>query len=280
MIEEEKVAVISMVRNDTFFADKWISYYGAQFGFENLFLFVDGMDQNLPKQAGKINCFQIPHQSYKRAKGDRVRARMISNFAKDLFSSFKVVLAMDIDEFLVIDPKKNISLKAYLLQDFSSISLSALGIDVGQHPEIENAVDLKKSFLSQRKFGQISDRYTKPVVAFEPLTWGSGFHRIKGKDYTLDPNLYLFHFGLVDMPSALNNSEQKEIQKAGWAGHLARRFKLYQALKEEKPHEGDPFFVVARKRLSKNRKWYTFNKPAPLKGNTVIKIPERFNSIV
>ena len=38
MIEEEKVAVISMVRNDTFFADKWISYYGAQFGFENLFL--------------------------------------------------------------------------------------------------------------------------------------------------------------------------------------------------------------------------------------------------
>src|SRR6056300_1613315 len=162
MIEEEKVAVISMVRNDTFFADKWISYYGAQFGFENLFLFVDGMDQNSPKQAGKINCFQIPHQSYKRAKGDRVRARMISNFAKDLFSSFKVVLAMDIDEFLVIDPKKNISLKAYLLQDFSSISLSALGIDVGQHPEIENAVDLKKSFLSQRKFGQISDRYTKP----------------------------------------------------------------------------------------------------------------------
>jgi len=44
-----------MVRNDTFFADKWISYYGAQLGYENLYLFVDGMEQPLPKEAKKIN---------------------------------------------------------------------------------------------------------------------------------------------------------------------------------------------------------------------------------
>ena len=69
MKEKASVAVISMVRNDIFFADKWIAYYGAQFGFKNLFLFVDGLDQQLPTLAGKINCFQDPHQPMNRAKG-------------------------------------------------------------------------------------------------------------------------------------------------------------------------------------------------------------------
>ena len=103
------VAVISMVRNDTFFADKWIEYYGTQFGFKNLYLFIDGLDQDLPKKVNKINYFQKPHKSQKRAAGDRNRARMISNFAKKLFSDYQVVLAMDIDEFLVLDPIKKIS---------------------------------------------------------------------------------------------------------------------------------------------------------------------------
>ena len=34
---EKPVAAISMVRNDVFFADKWISYYGTQFGYEKLY---------------------------------------------------------------------------------------------------------------------------------------------------------------------------------------------------------------------------------------------------
>lgn len=280
MKEKGSVAVISMVRNDTFFADKWITYYGVQFGFKNLFLFVDGMDQKLPKQAERINCFQKPHKQKKRASGDRYRARMISSFAKDLFSSYKVVLAMDIDEFLVVDPKHTLDLEQYLLQDFTSKSVSALGIDVAQHPEIENPIDLEKPFLLQRNYGQVSDRYTKPVVTFMPLEWGSGFHRIKGKDFTLDYNLYLFHFGLVDMNTALSKKDKKETQEAGWTEHLVRRFRIYQALKEEKPQDADIFFSLARKRLSKNRKWFAYNKPAPLKGNTVVKIPERFHYIV
>ena len=130
------IAVISMVRNDTFFADKWITYYGAQFGLKNLYLFVDGMDQNLPSLASKINCFQIPHTKYSRAKGDRKRAQRISKLARDLFANYKVVLAMDIDEFLVLDPEQKIPLKQYLSQDFNSSSLSALGLDVGQHLNI------------------------------------------------------------------------------------------------------------------------------------------------
>ena len=56
MTKEKSIAVVSMVRNDSFFADKWITYYGSQFGYDNLYLFVDGMDQKLPSLSKKINC--------------------------------------------------------------------------------------------------------------------------------------------------------------------------------------------------------------------------------
>jgi len=32
--------------------------------------------------------------------------------------------------------------------------------------------------------------------------------------------------------------------------------------------------------LNKMRKWYSWNKPAPLKGPSIIKIPKRFQTIV
>ena len=126
----------------------------------------------------KINCYQIPHVEYKRAKGDRKRAQHISNFAQELFQNYQLVLAMDIDEFLVLDPNQQCSLTTYLSQGFKSSSLSALGLDVGQHPTLEQPIDLKKPFLTQRVYAQVSDRYTKPIVALKPLNWGSGFHRV------------------------------------------------------------------------------------------------------
>ena len=35
-----------------------------------------------------------------------------------------------------------------------------------------------------------------------------------------------------------------------------------------------------QKTLQKKRSWFSWNKQAPLKGHALIKIPERFNSIV
>tara|TARA_S200000501_G_C20781678_1_gene725336 strand:- start:5 stop:841 length:837 start_codon:yes stop_codon:yes gene_type:complete len=277
---EKPIAVISMVRNDSFFADKWISYYGAHFGYQNLYLFIDGIDQPLPEKASKINCFQIPHLYLKRAKADRKRAEKISDFAKSLYSSYHAVLAMDIDEFLVLDPKNKLSLKEYLQKDFKTDSCSALGLDVGQHPKFEDSIDLNKTFLSQRKYAKVSDRYTKPIVSFKPIQWGSGFHRIKGKNYIIDPNLFLFHFGLVDKETSIQKSNDNELLTSGWSGHIRRRLSLFKELETTSPLEGDILFDKARAYLNKMRKWYSWNKPAPLKFRSIIKIPKRFQNIV
>ena len=41
----KKIAALTMVRNDDFYLRKWVEYYGAQLGRENLYIWFDGTDQ-------------------------------------------------------------------------------------------------------------------------------------------------------------------------------------------------------------------------------------------
>ena len=277
---KKRIAAVSMCRNDSFFSERWISYYGRRLGYKNLYLFIDGIDQRLPLRAEKINCFQISHIKFNRLKADRSRAKRISDFAKKLHKKYDVVLATDIDEFLVIDPNTGLKLKEYLSKNFISSSLSALGIDVAQHPTFEKSIDKNKPFLSQRKYAFVSDRYTKPIISLEPLNWGSGFHRVKGKDFTIDPNLFLFHFGLVDIKILKKKHKDNELIYLGWNNHFKRRYKLYEKIKNQIPVEADQLFEKAREYFKNNRKLIAWNKPSRLKMPDLIKIPKRFKDLV
>lgn len=276
----KKIGVISMVRNDEFFIAKWINYYGSQFGHENLFLILDGLDQPLPDAHEKINVLKLPHQTYGRARGDRNRSRIVSYLARALFCRYDIIIAHDIDEYLVIDPIHNQSLDSYLQKPFASVSLSALGLDVGQHRDSELPIDPARPFLEQRSFAHVSARYTKPVVAASPITWGSGFHRVKGRNFHIDPNLFLFHFGMVDYNLAVSKTTDQALKNAGWSGHLKRRYYLFDLIEKKQAIDGDKFFRKARLRESLFRPFFALNKPGTLKESPVIKIPERFRPAI
>lgn len=276
-----RICVISMVRNDAFFIEKWINYYGEQLGRKNLFLILDGHDQPLPGKSEDINLIRVPHIELGRAGGDRNRARLVSYLARSLFHRYDMVIALDIDEFLVVDPKAGNNICEYLLSRKTRyVSLSALGLDVAQHTGQEEAVDIRKPFLEKRSFAHVSARYTKAVVARRPLTWGSGFHRVKGRNFHIDPNLYLFHFGMVDFERSNERADNESLLNAGWEGHLERRHEIYDLIINSTAIEGDDFFRKARKRQSLFRPLYAINKPGTLKEKPVIRIPERFRSIV
>ena len=165
----------------------------------------------------------------------------MSTFAKALFYRYDIVIAHDIDEYLVVDPNQNQSLADYLQRPVRTASISALGLDVGQHLEKEQAIDSSKPFLEQREFAQVSARYTKPIVANKPITWGSGFHRVKGRNFRIDPNLYLFHFGMVDFEKSSKKIGSPALSKAGWAGHLERRNQLFDTITRGNAVDGDDF---------------------------------------
>lgn len=275
------ICALTTVRNDRLFLPKWIDYYGATLGHENLFVILDGHDQAPPDNAGRVNILRLPHQPRDRVTAMRRRARVMSHIAAGLHHYFDMAIATDVDEFIVPDPKLGIDLRGYLsgLQRPPS-SISALGLDVGQHLHDEAPLDPARPFLDQRRFAHVSARYTKPAITTRPLTWGSGMHRIKRHNFHIDPNLFLFHFGMVDYTLATGKTLDADRLATGWKGHLDRREKLFGIITNAVPREGDAYFAEARRRQTWLRPLYAINKPGMIPGDPVVRIPDRFKGLV
>lgn len=278
--EMKRIAAMTTVRNDKIFLHKWIDYYGGQFGKESLFVILDGYDQPVPDNAEGVNIIRLPHQPKERVPAMRRRARVMSHFGRGLHRYFDIVMAMDVDEFILPDPKTGMGLGAYLSSKSLPASVSSLGLDVGQHLEKEAPLDPGKPFLDQRRFAHLSTRYTKPCITTRPRTWGSGMHRIKGRNYTIDPNLYLFHFGMVDYELATGKTLDQDRLATGWGEHLSRRERLFGIIGKADPVDGDAFFDSARTRQTWQRSWYAWNKPRMMKGDPVVEIPQRFRGLL
>ena len=276
----KRVAVMTTVRNDTLFLTRWIAYYGGIFGPENLFVIFDGQDQTPPPEAATINVIALPNIPRTVVVGERYRARASSHFAHALMASYDIVIAMDVDEFIVVDPALNTDLLAYLSSKDLPSSVSALGLDVIQHIDLEQELDLNKGFLAQRHYALVSARYTKPNIITKKVVWGAGHHRIKGHNFHIDPNLFMFHFGSVDLKFSAARNGDRDATSIGWTAHIARRYALFDLMKRSSPMDGDSFFAKARRLLTWRRPFYAWNKPQMIQGDPVVKIPERFHNSV
>lgn len=273
------IAAMTTCRNDAVFLQKWIAYYSGQFGARNLFIIADGHDQSPPQNIGECNYLRLPHIPKGRVRAMRRRARVMSDFARGLHRYFDIVIATDVDEFLVLDPGAGNSLAQYLGEIKGVSSVSGLGLDVIQHEGSEGALDGARGFLAQRKHALISARYTKPATSFRPIIWGSGMHRVKGRNYHIDDNLYHFHFGMID--SALGEAKgDKGRLASGWGGHLKRRKRQFARILAGEPVEGDLVFEEARRVLTRRRQIFALNKPRELKDPRPVLIPERFRDMI
>jgi len=268
----KRIAAITMARNDEFFLNRWIKYYGSQLGNENLYIYLDGLDQKTPALGAHANITKLPHRDEERQRGDKTRILLLSDLAKKLFrDGYDIVIGCDCDEFLVVDPDMNMTLGEYLSTRNAKTTLSGLGLDVGMDLNSESALDMDAPFLSQRKYALMSTRYTKPVVLFRPATWGSGFHSVKSHNFHIDKNLYLLHFGSVDMDMIKNKLGDRT---ASWEKHLQKRARtitiITNARNKNMPRH------IARIMQQILRPIYDWNKPAMLGLKWVTTIPARF----
>lgn len=273
--QTKRIAAITMARNDEFFLNRWIKYYGAQIGEENLYIYLDGLDQKIPSNAGRANITKLPHKEEERQRGDKTRILLLSDLEKKLFADgYDIVIGCDCDEFLVVNPKLNMTLQQYLSGIHAHTTVSGLGLDVGQDLNSEPALDMNAPFLTQRKYALLSTRYTKPVVLFRPATWGSGFHSVKGHNFHIDKNLYLLHFGSVDLDMIKNKLGDRA---ASWGTHLQKRARTITIVTNAKNKNKSK--KLARIMQTILRPIYDLNKPAMLGLKWVTKIPESFKEI-
>jgi len=212
--------------------------------------------------------------------GDRTRIAFLNSEAARHLMNYELVIGLDVDEFLVVDPRCNESLKSYLSHARCTPSISGLGVDVGQKTGMEGKIDVRKPFLSQRSFALIDSQYTKPVVISKPVRWGAGFHRVKNHNYRIDKNLYIFHFGSFDLDILQQKISDKFKIQSGWSKHLEQRKRTINLVVRKKPLDGNVFLPVARLLQTIIRHPFAWLRPYMYFWKLVIQIPERFRDSV
>ncbi len=277
----KKIAAITMVRNDQFYLRKWVEYYGFQLGRQNLYIYFDGIDQEVPPFCEGTTALKVPKIGKKVVSNDKGRAQFLSWKAAELLSGgYDLVIGTDADEFIVVDPKRGKTLAEYLSEAPIKGSLSPLGLDFGQKLGEEPDIVEGEAFLRQRHYAQLGTRYTKASILAEPLTWGSGFHRVEGKNFHIGKGLFLCHFGYFDQKRLEERLQDKDRLSQGWGKHLKKRSRTIQLVSERKARKFEPWTRFARICQTLVRPPYAWNKPAMFGLKIIVRIPERFQNLV
>ena len=277
----KRIAVLTMVRNDEFFLRKWVEYYGRELGEENLYIYFDGEDQTIPDFCNGTNARLHPKLGTQVVAAEKARLKFLSERAAELFAKgYDLVIGVDADEYIVVDPKLGVGLAEYLSMQDIDISLSPLGIDFGQKLGEEMELSFDNTFLSQRHYAQIGTRYTKPSIVARPCRWGSGFHRVKGHNFHIAKDLYLMHFGYADSKILRARLGDADRVAQGWEKHIYKRSRTIRYATEMKARDFDRWTRFARICQTWCRPPYALNKPAMFELRIVVKIPERFGEVL
>lgn len=275
------IAALTMVRNDDFFLRKWVEYYGRELGKENLYIYYDGEDQAVADVCQGTNAFLHPKIGQQVVAAEKGRLKFLSQQAAELFAKgYDIVIGVDADEYIVVDPKLGIGLREFLSRQDIDVSLSPLGLDFGQKLDEEGDLSVEKTFLSQRHYAQIGTRYTKPSIISQPCRWGSGFHRVKGHNFHIASDLYLLHFGYADCKILEGRLGDADRVAQGWKKHIYKRSRTIKYATEKKARDFDKWTRFARICQTWCRPPYALNKPAMFELRLVVKIPERFNDVL
>lgn len=279
MSQHKNIAALTMVRNDDFFLQKWVEYYGRELGKENLYIYYDGEDQAIGDFCQGANAFLHPRIGSEVVAADKGRVKFHSEKATELFAKgYDLVIGVDADEYIVVDPKLGVSLREFLSSQDIDVSLSPLGLDFGQKLGEESDLSFEQTFLSQRRYAQIGTRYTKSSVIAQACQWGSGFHRVKGHNFHIAKDLYLLHFGYADKKILEQRLGVRDEQ--GWEKHIYKRSRTIRFVTEKKARNFDRWTRWARTIQTWCRPPYALNKPAMFELRIVVKIPERFSNIL
>ena len=278
----KKICAITMVRNDEFYLRKWVEYYGAQLGHENLRIYFDGEDQHIPDFCRGVYTELKPRILGMVVKSEKERLNFLSLQASRLMreENYDMVIGVDADEFLIVDPKIRKTLQEYLSSIKVKVCVSGLGIDVGQHLKHEGTIDKSKPFLSQRRYAYLCSRYTKPSVIAQPVAWGSGFHRVKGHNYHIDKNLYLFHFGSIDLKMIEERMGNSDLISTGRLRHIKKRANTIFVVTKAHARDWDKTVEGVRRLQQYLRPIYAWNKPWNPIRKIVVRIPDRFANVI
>lgn len=212
------ICAVTMVRDDLFYIKKWISYYGSQIGFENLYVLVHGNAQQIRQLDHRVNFLNVPVRQDDTIGKERFnvdRFNLINGVANSLQAYFEHVIVTDADEYLVPDPEFAASIPEYISKYEHNGTLSAIGLDVYQHIILQpNVIDLKRPILGQRPICKVEPLYHKPAITNRVIRRALGNHYSNDGTLRFAKGLFLFHLKYFDRTFALGSQLNRDRLRA------------------------------------------------------------------
>lgn len=238
-----RIAVLTDAISDQHFFPIWRSYYGGLFGEANLFVvtYAGGSKFNDETLGGVI---RLPV-----GYDDATRASVMSDMVAALLGAYDVVVRVDADEILVVDPAAAPSLRAYI-EGTNRPYYTARGFDVVQ--TLEEAALRPGKLLAQRRFAYPASALNKTAITRVPMHWSQGFHWCSA--FPEFGPLFMLHLKRIDI-------EWQMQWFAQMTGNISGNPKVQQIFKDYYNPDREKILAYhrgasARPRLSGMVEWY------------------------
>ena len=198
----KKIAVVTDVVEPGFYFSTWHKYYGSLFGEQNLFVIC------YSNSTGGLGDYKLGGTTTLPCiYNNTVRAKFISSYCTTLLQFYDYVIRVDVDEFLVADPRFYPNLAEYM-DNLKRPYVTAIGLDVIQSRD-EAPLDLNsKIIIHQRQYAYPNSSLNKTCITSVPMRWLEGFHFCNFSPKF--DGLYLLHLKRADTE-----------QQIGWATKMS-----------------------------------------------------------
>ncbi|NJM83641.1 MAG: hypothetical protein HC844_15275 [Tabrizicola sp.] len=209
---------MTMVHGDHFFLERWVDYYGRQFGRQHLYVLSHGGDPEHERIAAGANFIRLPRDPTM-WRMDRRRWSLLSQFSAGMVRYYNWFFVGDVDEVVICDPAIAPDLISYLARyDQSKTapkSISPFGIELIHNPRIEpDPIVADAPILSRRRVFRANANYAKPGILRREASFTIGGHANSHQPRFLDPHLYLLHLRFFDHDMAVDRlTGRKEMRK-------------------------------------------------------------------
>jgi Glycosyl transferase family 2 len=292
-MEDKKLAcIMTMVRDDYFFLERWVRYYGEMFGRDALYVVNHGNGEKIKDIAAGCNVIGIPDVFNE--KFDAMRWRLLNNLAQGLRGYYNYVLIGDVDEFVVVDPKTEMNLADFLGKRRGKNTITPIGLEVVHQPALEPE-GLDGPMLGPRRYARFTTAYSKPCIFNHHVEISRGGHYATDPELKIFKNVYMFHMRYVDaqMYSDTLARRGKQVERIAQSGDDTMISWQWRQ-QDDKP---DPYQVAAQMPIGE-----TFDVEAYLKrmyktwgvrddksglhhvarqiGKVLMPLPERFFGLI
>ena len=186
-----KLAAVTMVWNDDWFLRRWVGYYGALIGENNLYVVAHGSKEGLTEIVGNANVIYVPRDPGD-LHFDTRRWGFLSAYASALTHYHDAVICLDVDELLV-PTRQEVSFLDAIAGMTGDATRCVPGFELFPSDAAGDTVEDADRIAPHMEGAQFSPFYSKSGIIFRPVEFFPGAHGMIGEKPELSTDLALMH---------------------------------------------------------------------------------------